>query len=443
MSVKISELTTLASQLQSADYIPIVRSGVTYKYAPYSYLVKNTGSETIAGVKTFSSSPIVPVATTSTQAVNKSQLDTVEDKATPVSDDSRLTDVSGDMLPEFPDDPAGLIYRLPAPIIDSTVYGINFAAIVPVGQTILFKACAGKGSIKGDGYPCIILHNSDWSEQAAFALNDQTPTTRTYSYTLPNGGLTWFTEGYHMPSNSSGNSTYLDLYIGTGAYLTPLHDKSGKVKWTNHGLLPVDGYRGKGLLALETQYAVADSPVIGTTGTVAIQFQRGLLGVSQILVTNLNTAEDGFYLEFTSSNMLKILFANGSSLDSFNIKIIDDTTMVHTIIFKSDGKVFCDGILSVTTITTHWIAGKKNFTLCNEASAFHGIIHAFRVDSRVWTDAECLSWSNDPRSVDSEPSHALGIDFTGIPTYADKATANAAGYYGIFKTTTGALGVAN
>jgi hypothetical protein len=40
--------------------------------------VKLTGNQTIAGVKTFSSSPIVPVATTSTQAPQKSQVDTVQ-----------------------------------------------------------------------------------------------------------------------------------------------------------------------------------------------------------------------------------------------------------------------------------------------------------------------------------------------------------------------------
>lgn len=38
--------------------------------------VHKTGDETIAGIKTFSSSPIVPTATTSTQAINKGQMDT-------------------------------------------------------------------------------------------------------------------------------------------------------------------------------------------------------------------------------------------------------------------------------------------------------------------------------------------------------------------------------
>ena len=40
-----------------------------------SAVVHNTGTETVAGVKTFSSSPIVPTPTTSTQAANKTYID--------------------------------------------------------------------------------------------------------------------------------------------------------------------------------------------------------------------------------------------------------------------------------------------------------------------------------------------------------------------------------
>lgn len=40
--------------------------------------VNLTGNQTIAGVKTFSSSPVVPTATTNTQAVNKAQMDTAD-----------------------------------------------------------------------------------------------------------------------------------------------------------------------------------------------------------------------------------------------------------------------------------------------------------------------------------------------------------------------------
>lgn len=40
--------------------------------------VNLTGDQTVAGVKTFSSSPVVPTATTNTQAVNKAQMDTAD-----------------------------------------------------------------------------------------------------------------------------------------------------------------------------------------------------------------------------------------------------------------------------------------------------------------------------------------------------------------------------
>ena len=72
---KISALTALAQALQATDYLPIVSGGATYKYAIYNYVVKNSGAETIADVKTFSSSPIVPTPTTDMQASTKKYVD--------------------------------------------------------------------------------------------------------------------------------------------------------------------------------------------------------------------------------------------------------------------------------------------------------------------------------------------------------------------------------
>lgn len=86
-------ITGDALHLNSAGYSVVAaelykRLGILYNQNAYlqskdiEYYIKNstsavhtTGNETIAGVKTFSSSPIVPDATTSTQAVNKGQLD--------------------------------------------------------------------------------------------------------------------------------------------------------------------------------------------------------------------------------------------------------------------------------------------------------------------------------------------------------------------------------
>ncbi len=48
-----------------------------------SAVVHNTGVETVAGVKTFSSSPIVPTPTTATQAANKTYVDSLATLGTP------------------------------------------------------------------------------------------------------------------------------------------------------------------------------------------------------------------------------------------------------------------------------------------------------------------------------------------------------------------------
>ena len=63
---RIGEVTGLAEQ-----------SALDAK-ANASDTVNLTGNQTVAGVKTFSSSPVVPTATTTTQAVNKAQMDTAD-----------------------------------------------------------------------------------------------------------------------------------------------------------------------------------------------------------------------------------------------------------------------------------------------------------------------------------------------------------------------------
>lgn len=58
-------------------------SGSLAAKADDTAVVHNTGAETVAGVKTFSSSPIVPTPTTSTQIANKSYVDNLATLGTP------------------------------------------------------------------------------------------------------------------------------------------------------------------------------------------------------------------------------------------------------------------------------------------------------------------------------------------------------------------------
>ena len=64
-----------------------------------SAVVHNTGAETVAGVKTFSSSPIVPTPTTNTQAANKSYVDGVAGAGAPDASTSSkgIVQLAGDL----------------------------------------------------------------------------------------------------------------------------------------------------------------------------------------------------------------------------------------------------------------------------------------------------------------------------------------------------------
>lgn len=68
VKVKVSGKTLINTETQTA----------LNAKANASDTVNLTGNQTVAGVKTFSSSPIVPTATTGTQAINKSQMDTAD-----------------------------------------------------------------------------------------------------------------------------------------------------------------------------------------------------------------------------------------------------------------------------------------------------------------------------------------------------------------------------
>jgi hypothetical protein len=70
----VKGVVQLAGDLGGTAAAPTV-PGLANK-ADNSAAVHNTGAETVAGVKTFSSSPVVPTPTTGTQAANKTYVDT-------------------------------------------------------------------------------------------------------------------------------------------------------------------------------------------------------------------------------------------------------------------------------------------------------------------------------------------------------------------------------
>src|SRR6185436_19470783 len=68
-------MSTVTS-IQGTDVISVSRTTINTNFGNLNTdKVELTGNETIAGIKTFSSSPIVPTPTTATQAANKTYVD--------------------------------------------------------------------------------------------------------------------------------------------------------------------------------------------------------------------------------------------------------------------------------------------------------------------------------------------------------------------------------
>ncbi len=484
--IKISELPTLAQQLQSANYIPLIHNGITYKYAPFNYVVKNSGDETIAGVKNFTSTPTVnssPVRTDAIDSTIRSSVSfilssfadgarkrilnthatnaitvtaysgtTIEGQATmtlsagheveleligtdwrktgwneaalltysqPVDCTSRVAEYTGDGIPLIPDNVAGTTFVRDSNWTDLGGWTLDQATVSYVNGKLRFTATGA--------YPQIVQSNySSYSgkvirykvkkisgSSTRFVIKSGSSEIKTSSITT---GTTVF-DTTVLPTLSSSlvllfnNATVGDvyeietLYIGTGAYDTPALDRAGNGNnLTLNAVTPVNGKYGKEMsFNGSTSFAQASSPVIGTTGTVAVRFKRNSTGSLQRLFTNSTGDDNGVYAQFDIYDSFAVYFSNGVTRVGYGVETIGDTTTWHTVIFDTSGRAYLDGNLVSTTLPTSWVAGLANLKIgqLGGSTYFNGIISHFRYDSRIWTADEARAWSLNPSVEDS------------------------------------------
>jgi len=405
--IKISELPTLVAQLQNSDYVPVVSGGVNYKYIPFNYLVKNSGNEAISGVKTFSSSPVVPLGGTGQQAAPMTYV-------IPPSDIGRLTEISGDGIPDMPDGTA--------------TQRVNYFTAVPSGWTAngtptttfsngvwrMTLSGPNHGYYKGATNNIVRMKIRVLSGTLTYGLNGGQQYTDTNSLWHYIDSVVTGTVAFIFYGNTGSVFEIADLYIGTGVYSSPLHDKSGNVIWTNNGLLPVDGLRGKGLICNGSGYAVADSPVIGTVNTFAIRFSRATTTNVDILLYNETLNASGFSFFIQNSNLtLRINRAGGYT--EYVLGVINDTN-VHTIFIMFVSSSSCiyklDSNNSTSQSITGWVAPTINTKLVSDgAYFFNGTIYNFKLWARILSDDECISWANDPAGVDSSSPQQVYAEY--------------------------------
>jgi hypothetical protein len=194
-------------------------------------------------------------------------------------------------------------------------------------------------------------------------------------------------------------------YTGDGGGAT-IKDRAGNGNnLTATNITYVNGKHGKEMsFNGSTSYAQASSPVIGTTGTVAVRFKINYTAFGEIVSNTDANSYNGIRIR-PSSGVLGVVIGGVSSNQLVQIGSIN--TNYHTLVFTWDGSTVSytiDNIYYTTTQTVAMSASSLNMNLGRKPSGvdlFNGIISHFRYDSRIWTADEARAWSLNPISIDS------------------------------------------
>lgn len=205
------------------------------------------------------------------------------------------------------------------------------------------------------------------------------------------------------PSMLVDCSSRVAEYTGDGGSTSILDRAGNGNNLTATNITYVNGKYGKEMMFNgSTSFAQASSPVIGTSGTIAIRFKMNQLNKAQYLITNSSNTY-GFRLYTESNNVINLFIGGDSGYDNYNIGMVSDTTYYHTLIVTVNGlnaTVHRDGVTTSITLTRTLSTGLLNLMFGYYPGvpnlAFNGIISHFRYDSRIWTADEALAWSLNP-----------------------------------------------
>ena len=433
--IKISELPSLVAALQAGDYTPVVSGGVTYKFSTFNSFVKKFGNETIAGIKTFSASPIVPVATTSGQATNKGQLDTVDAKATPLSDLSRVFHITGSGIPQFPDNVAGMTSYITA----QTPFELGFFSInAPSEKSIVngrWRATRKESVGVIDSYKPV---DSSWSGKiwrieiycsAAMDINlwdDSIGSMQIISSKSCIAGRNIIdayirsgTTTIWIIAASVNIDDYFEInacYVGSGAYDTPVYDKACCNHFTNYGVLPVPGQRGAAMSfgGSGDTYIVSDNPVIGVTGTLKMKIKTPEAFSAGYWFGN-STATSGIRLYSNSSGTtvfeIRATSGTGTTYAVGNLATNTDYTL-HFIFSTTNLCVYVNGVLVYThTLSSAVVQASANLYIGRDAASVAGInytLYGIGYNKNQETQSDVTRYHNGDDPVDCQQKSSVG-----------------------------------
>jgi len=425
--------------------------------------VRATGDETIAGVKTFSSSPIVPPADSTGEAVSYGQVK-------PLSDLNRVFQLNGNGIPTFPDNVAGTVYR-----------GNNFTAI-PSGwdannsptSTFSGGIWTWSGTAENVGYfkrnqsglfvayvnipeGVTILYGFEGVSQSSLIGNGRWQIISAYSVTAV--ALTIYV-------TTPGSIKVSDIYIGSGLYDTPVYGADGKSAWTNHGVVPVPGERGNAMLFQRSQFLEGQQEW-GNSGVFAFKYNRKTTGINEYIISDNDFwSNKGKGIFISDGQTLYFIYGNGTTNTVVGLvgSVIADGNHDYVVHFTEStiGPVYRDGVLVYTqtslsgTIPPSGLPPRigAGSSVYGGGDRLGGVLSDPRFDTGSWTADDVLRYHNGDDAVDSQQKAITNVPNAikicdskgnirqpGLPVYANNTAALAGGLVAgePYRTSTGVL----
>lgn len=353
---------------------------------------------------------------------------------------ARVFCVKGDNIPQFPDNVAGTVctntgwtpnqctLSMSGSVLLLTSTGIDpfiSRAVSMSGSANRFIRIVFYSPVEDQLqiYYATGSHGHDGNYQKTVAINAGENVLDIDMANLTVGGNDWVSNtitSIRLDFGGVSGVTYIvhGIYIGSGLYDTPVYGLDGISIWENHGVVPVNGKRGKAMLFQGAQYLWIDQPIFGISGVIAFRLLNNAKNTYEhIAGQNVFSANTGVSFDIQNSNSLHFVYGNGSSVPDVTLAtipvgeehdwVINYTPTTVGPVYKDGVKVFAQTALS-GTIKPYTGACVIGTALWNLAESINGSFNDIQYHSSTWSADDAMRYHNGDDPVDCQQKSATG-----------------------------------